>query len=181
VDLAADGSQRVLDIPANIFQPEQSTHFVRLEMRDAAGKVVSRNFYWVPSKLTVFDWSKTEYTYTPAISYPNMQALRTLPKSQIRGTLTTTNHVLHVRLENPSHALAFQVEVRGFTDDGKPILPLLWSDDFVELMPGEHRDLTAELPKTTAANQASIIVSGWNTNTLKLGANLAANAGTGAE
>jgi exo-1,4-beta-D-glucosaminidase len=110
-----------------------------------------------------------------------MQALRTLPKSEIRASLTTTNHILHVHLENPSHALAFQVEVRGFTADGKPILPLLWNDDFVELMPGESRDLTAELPKATAANQASIIVSGWNTNTLTLGAKLADNAGTGAE
>jgi exo-1,4-beta-D-glucosaminidase len=181
VNLDADGSQRVLDIPAAIFQPEQSTHFVRLEMKNASGKIVSQNFYWIPSKLTVFDWSKTEYTYTPAISYANMQALRTLPKSEIRASLTTTNHLLHVHLENPSHALAFQVEVRGFTADGKPIIPLLWSDDFVELMPGEHRDLTAELPQTTVANQASVIVSGWNTNTLTLGAKLAANAGTGAE
>jgi exo-1,4-beta-D-glucosaminidase len=48
VDLAADGSQRVLDIPADIFQPEQSTHFVRLEMKNSAGKIVSRNFYWIP-------------------------------------------------------------------------------------------------------------------------------------
>ena len=108
VNLAADGSQRVLDIPASIFQPEQSTHFVRLEMKDASGKVVSRNFYWIPSTLTVFDWSKTEYTYTPAISYPDMQALRTLPKSQIHATLTTANHTLHVHLENPSQALACQ-------------------------------------------------------------------------
>ncbi|MGB7197851.1 MAG: glycosyl hydrolase family 2, partial [Acidobacteriaceae bacterium] len=142
---------------------------------------VSRNFYWIPSTLTVFDWSKTEYTYTPAISYPDMQALRALPKSQIHATLTTANHTLHVHLENPSQALAFQVEVRGFTADGKPILPLLWSDDFVELMPGEHRDLTAELPKDTTSDKASVIVSGWNTNTLTLGAKLAATAGAGAE
>jgi exo-1,4-beta-D-glucosaminidase len=86
-----------------------------------------------------------------------------------------------VHLENPSHALAFQVEVRGFTSNGEPILPLLWSDDFVELMPGEHRDLTAELPKDTPANQASVIVSGWNTNSLTVGAKLTRNAGTGAE
>jgi exo-1,4-beta-D-glucosaminidase len=110
-----------------------------------------------------------------------MQALRSLPKSDIRATLSTTNHVVHVHIENPSHALAFQVEVRGFTADGKPIIPLLWNDDFVELMPGEHRDLTAELPKTTAANQVSLIVSGWNTNTLTVGAKLTPNAGTGAE
>jgi exo-1,4-beta-D-glucosaminidase len=129
----------------------------------------------------VFDWPKTEYTYTPAITYANMQALRTLPKTQIRANLTTNNHILHVHLENPSHALAFQVEVRGFTADGKPIIPLLWSDDFVELMPGEHRDLTAELPKATEANQASVIVSGWNTNTVTLGAKPVDHASAAAE
>jgi exo-1,4-beta-D-glucosaminidase len=181
VNLPADRSQRVLDIPVNIFQPEQSTRFVRLEMKNALGKIVSQNFYWIPSKLTVFDWPKTEYTYTPAITYANMQALRTLPKSQIRASLTTTNHILHVLLENPSHSLAFQVEVQGFTEDGKPIIPLLWSDDFVELMPGEHRDLTAELPKATNASQASVIVSGWNTNTVTLGAKPVDHASAAAE
>lgn len=168
IDLAADGSQRVLDIPDIVFQPQQSLHFIRLEMKNASGKIVSRNFYWIPSKLTVFDWTKTKYTYTPAIAYANMQALRTLPKSQIRATLTVANHELHVHLDNPSRALAFQVEVQGFTADGKPILPLLWSDDFVELMPGEHRDLTAALPKATAADQVSVVANGWNTNTVTL-------------
>jgi exo-1,4-beta-D-glucosaminidase len=150
-------------------------------MTNASGKLVSRNFYWIPSKLTVFDWPKTEYTYTPAITYANMQELRTLPKSQIRATLTVANHELHVHLDNPSHALAFQVEVRSFTANGKPIIPLLWSDDFVELMPGEHRDLAAALPKETAADQASVVVSGWNTNTVTLGAKLAVHASSAAE
>ncbi|MGH9615297.1 MAG: glycosyl hydrolase 2 galactose-binding domain-containing protein [Acidobacteriaceae bacterium] len=169
IDLAADGSERVLDIPANVFQPDSSMHFVRLEMRDKSGKVISRNFYWIPSKLTVFDWSKTEYTYTPAIAYANMQALNTLPKAQIGATLTVANRDLRVHIENPSRSLAFQVEVQGFTANGKPVLPLLWSDDFVELMPGEHRDLIAELPQGTDASHLQVIVSGWNTNTLKLG------------
>ena len=168
IDLAADGSQRVLDIPAGIFQLEQSIHFVRLEMKSASGKIISRNFYWIPSKLTQFDWAKGDSGYTPAVEYANMQALQTLPKSQIRGTLTIAKHVLHIHLENPSDALAFQVQVRGFTTDDKPIIPLLWSDDFVELMPGEHRDIAAALPAHTDGNRAMILVSGWNTNTLKL-------------
>lgn len=168
INLAADGSQRVLDIPSTIFRPEDSTHFVRLLMKNASGKIVSRNFYWIPSKLTRFYWKKTNHTHVPNQEYANMQALRTLPKSRIRGTLKIANRVLHIHLENPSHALAFQVQVRGFSAGGKPILPLLWSDDFIELMPGEHRDLTAALPEHTAMDQATVLVSGWNTNTLKL-------------
>ena len=168
IDLTADGSQRVLDIPSSIFQPENATHFVRLEMRDKAGKVVSRNFYWIPSKLTVFDWPKTDYTHTPAISYANMQDLNTLAKANIRGSMSIRGRELRVHLENPSHALAFQVEVVGKDAKGHTIIPLLWSDDFVELMPGEHRDLTATLPESSAAAGTTVAVSGWNTNTLTL-------------
>lgn len=162
IDLAADGSERVLDIPASIFQPENATHFVRLEMRDKAGKVVSRNFYWIPSKLTVFDWPKTNYTHTPAITYANMQDLKTLAKAEVHGSLTIQGRELRVHLENPSHALAFQVEVVGKDAKGNVILPLLWSDDFIELMPGEHRDLTATLPANADARGTTVEVSGWN-------------------
>ncbi|MGC1781396.1 MAG: sugar-binding domain-containing protein [Acidobacteriaceae bacterium] len=169
VDLAADGSQRVLDIPARLFQPENATHFVRLEMTDKAGKIVSRNFYWIPSKLTVFDWPKTNYTHTPAITYANMQDLNTLAKADIRGSMGIRGRELRVHLENPSHALAFQVEVVGKDAKGHTIIPLLWSDDFIELMPGEHRDLTATLPENAAAGGTTVVVSAWNTNTLALG------------
>lgn len=165
IDLAADGSQRVIDIPDSVFQGP--THFVRLRMTDKSGKVISRNFYWIPSKLTVFDWPKTNYTHTPATTYADMQDLNSLPKADIRASMTIHGRELQVHLENPSHALAFQVEVIGKNAKGETIIPLLWSDDFVELMPGEHRDLTAMLPANSEGT--NVVVSGWNTNTLTLG------------
>ncbi len=168
IDIAADGSQRAIDIPTNIFQPEDSIHFVRLELKKQSGEIVSRNFYWVPSKLTEFDWPRTDYTHTPAKVFENMQALRSLPKSQIYGTLTMTGREVYVHLENPSHVLAFQIELAAQSTDGKPIIPLLWSDDFIELMPGEHRDLTATLPENYAAAAPTVVVTGWNTNPLAL-------------
>jgi exo-1,4-beta-D-glucosaminidase len=168
INLAADSSQRAIDIPSSIFQPEDSLHFVNLELKDKSGKVLSQNFYWIPSKLTQFNWAKTDYTHTPAISFANMQALRKLPTSQLRGTVTVKGRELHVHLENPSQALAFQVQVQGVTADGKPIIPLLWSDDFIELMPGKNRDLTAELPEHVRGNDATVVVSAWNANPLKL-------------
>lgn len=168
INLAADGSKRVFDIPDSVFEPNPSIHFVRLEMRDASGKIVSRNFYWIPNPLTQFDWKKTDYTHTPAITFADMQALQSLPRSRVRAELTIVNHTLHVHLENPSDALAFQVQVRGFANADNPILPLLWSDDFVELMPGEQRDLTATLPKNIAAEQTKVVISGWNTNSVTL-------------
>lgn len=66
--------------------------------------------------------------------FENMQALRKLPKPQIRGTLTMCVRKLHVHLENPTQALAFQIQLAARDMDGKPVIPLLWTDDFVELM-----------------------------------------------
>jgi exo-1,4-beta-D-glucosaminidase len=165
VDVAADDSQRVINIPAGIFQPANSTHFVRLELKKQSGKVVSRNFYWIPNPLTNFDWSDPD---TPAKSLENMQALRSLPKSQVRGTLTIVGRELRVHLENPSNALAFQIQLAASSADGKPVTPMLWSDDFIELMPDEHRDLTAMLPERFAGAAPTITVTGWNIDPLAL-------------
>ena len=171
VDIAADGSEHAMDIPASIFNPDDTIHFVRLELTKKSGEVISRNFYWIPSKLTEFDWAKTDYTHTPAKQLANMRILRTLSHATIHGRLTMQGRELHVHLENPSHALAFQVQITAIAPDGKPVIPLLWNDDFIELMPGESRDLTAALPFKYIGAAPSITVTSWNTNPLKLQAN----------
>lgn len=178
LDVGADGSQHAIDIPADDFlevrnQPDTSVHFVRLELKNAAGQVISRNFYWIPSTLTVFDWKKTDYTHTPAAQYENMQILHTLPKSQVHGDLVLQGRELHVYLKNLSHTLAFQVQVSAIASDGKPLIPILWSDDFVELMPGESRELTAPLPSQYKVENPAVIVSGWNVSPTTLHPNMA--------
>ena len=57
---------KALVIPDDKFSGASSLQFVELSLKNADGEVVSRNFYWVPTKLTEFDWSKTDYTHTPA-------------------------------------------------------------------------------------------------------------------
>ncbi len=168
VNIAADGSLHALDIPAGIFQPDNSIHFVRLELKNGSGMVVSRNFYWIPSRLTEFDWAKTDYTHTPAKTFANMQALRTLPASQLRGVLTAGGRELRVHLENSSQSLAFQIQLAARTAGGLPVVPLLWNDDFIELMPGEQRNLTAELPETYRGATPGVTVTSWNTKPLSL-------------
>ena len=46
---------------------------------------------------------------------------------------------------------------------GDEILPTLWSDNYVSLVPGEKRELTARLP-TAALGGARpvVVVTGWN-------------------
>jgi exo-1,4-beta-D-glucosaminidase len=157
----ADSSLKVLTIPDDKFAAASSLYFVELTLKDPKGAVVSRSFYWLPAKLTEFDWSKTDYTHTPAISHENLTALRQLPKAEVESSLVIEpNGTLSVRLHNPSKALAFQVNVNAVDKAGQDITPLPWSDNYIELMPGETSVLTAK--PSIAEAPAAVVVSGWN-------------------
>ena len=69
-------------------------------------------------------------------------------------------HVILLKLENPSAALAFQVHAAIRGKDGSLIAPVLWSDNWIELTPGESRTLSALLPED--AGTPVVEVDGWN-------------------
>jgi exo-1,4-beta-D-glucosaminidase len=69
-----------------------------------------------------------------------------------------------VTLENPSKAIAFFVHLavrKGA--EGEEILPVLWEDNYVTLMPGERREVGASWESTDAAGATPVVaVDGWN-------------------
>jgi len=88
-------------------------------------------------------------------------ALRQLPKARVESSLEVeADGALRVHLHNPSSTLAFQVAVTALGKDGSDISPLPWSDNYIELLPGESRTLLAR--PLNAEPEASIVVSGWN-------------------
>jgi exo-1,4-beta-D-glucosaminidase len=162
----ADAPKQALSLPNSIFSKD-GVYFVQLELKNKQGEIVSRNFYWVPAKLTTWDWSKTEYTYTPAIEEENMQALRSLPQAKLDAKATRTLSGVAVTLHNPSKNLAFQVAVAAQKGNGEDITPALWSDNYVELMPGESLTLNGTIPESLVA-QTSVVISGWNISRIVL-------------
>ena len=66
-----------------------------------------------------------------------------------------------MHLENHSQALAFQIHAAARTASGGLIAPVFWSDNWIELTPGESTTLTALLPQD-AAGTPVIHVDGWN-------------------
>jgi exo-1,4-beta-D-glucosaminidase len=161
----ADSSTRILSIPADIFNSGSKVYFADLTLKGANGEVVSHNFYWIPAKLTSFDWKKTDYTHTPAIEHEDMTALLSLPKATIQTQMriadSSEGKKIELHLTNPSKALAFQISFAARTKSGELIAPVFWSDNYIELMPGEGRTVTAVLPKNAAAD-SDVLLSGWN-------------------
>ncbi len=165
VNAAADSSQRVLVLPSSLNSGMERIFFIDLTLTDSTGRVVSRNFYWVPYTLTTFDWAATMYPFTPAERYPDLTALTRLPPATVEAhaevASTGRGRQIRLHLENRSATLAFQLQAAVRTASGALVAPVFWSDNWIELLPGEARTMTALLPRD-APSAVLVDVGGWN-------------------
>ena len=104
-------------------------HFIRLELRDAAGELLSDNFYWRNGE--------KELDY---------QALNTLPAANLEVTaekISPEKAVLTVA--NNSSTVAFANRLRLLdAETGSRILPVLMTDNYITLLPGERRKIEVD-------------------------------------
>jgi exo-1,4-beta-D-glucosaminidase len=166
VDIAEDSSVRVFALPD--IDGLSGTYFVSLELRDASGAAVSRNFYWLSTTPETLDWDKSNWYYTPTRTFADFTALNGLPQVDLQvtaqnaeqGSVRTTT----VTVTNPGKTLAFAVHLKVTQGSGgAEVLPVLWEDNYFPLLPGETRRITAtyraqDLGPATPA----VAVDGWN-------------------
>jgi len=124
-------------------------HFLRLELK-RGGRVVSENFYW------------------RGLEEDDFRALRELPKVKLEAA-TRREHgagrwQLITELHNPSARPALMVRLKVVRDtSGDRILPAIYSDNYVALMPGERRTIRTEVAdRDTRGEKPRITVEGFN-------------------
>ncbi|MCX7048905.1 MAG: hypothetical protein NTX50_25890, partial [Candidatus Sumerlaeota bacterium] len=138
--------------------------FVKLQLKDAAGKLLSDNFYWLRGQGTA--------------DYKSLQKLPLVKiNSKMRIEAAGDEKLVRVRLENPTGHLAFFIQLaltKGMGGaggvsgaGGAEILPVLWDDNYFSLLPGETRELTARLNAHDLGGDEKITleVGGWNIQT----------------
>ena len=168
VDVDADSVQKVLQIPEVPSDVEPTVYFIHLDLKDATRRLLSSNFYWLSTKKPKFDWEKTTRRSTPITSYEDMTRLLDLPKMHLNATAhlrpAKDGESVQVRLKNTSAALAFQVRLA--VEAGKrreEILPVLWEDNYVSLLPGEERTVEARFHrKHSIGSHPTLKIGGWN-------------------
>ena len=166
VDAPADSTQRLLVLPA--LKDAGPITFVRLTLDDAAGKRVGGNFYWLSTKAEVVDYAKSKWYVTPTASFADFTALAKLPATKVTVASHTERAgeqaVTRVTLENAGPALAFFTRLKLSKAAGsEEILPVLWEDNYVSLLPGEKRTLTATYRSRELGPAEPVVeVSGWN-------------------
>jgi exo-1,4-beta-D-glucosaminidase len=162
VEVGPDGSVKVFQVP----EPAgvTPTYFLSLSLEDASGRVLSRNVYWLSTKPDVLQWEKTQWYYTPLTQYADFGGLSQLPKAEVKAGARFESGVARVTLENPSSSLAFFVHLavrKGA--NGDEVLPVLWDDNYVTLLPGEKREIAARYaPKDLGSATPVVALDGWN-------------------
>jgi exo-1,4-beta-D-glucosaminidase len=84
-----------------------------------------------------------------------------LPQAHLEATAEIEGRKICLRLKNASNALAFQVRAAARTSSGELIAPVFWSDNWIELTPGETTELVAQLPDDISGTPV-IQLDGWN-------------------
>ncbi len=165
LDVPADSSLRLflLPEPAGI----SGAYFVDLRLTGADGRPISSNFYWLSTRPDVLADTSTWYM-TPVKAYADLTALGGMPAAALRVSATSTRSsatgVTRVTLRNPGKTIAFfnRLQVtRGRAGD--EVLPVFWQDNYVSLLPGETRTITARYSlKDLGGARPAVVVSGWN-------------------
>jgi exo-1,4-beta-D-glucosaminidase len=167
LDLAPDSSTKAFDLP----RPDglTPTYFLKLELRDATGKLLSDNFYWLSLKADVLDWNKRKDTvYTPQKEFGDLTGLNTLPTVKVaimkRIDFAGKNPFYTFIAENTGDSVAFMVHLRLTRGKGgDDLTPIFWSDNYFSLLPGAKKTVTARFD--SAALQGAtpeLVVEGWN-------------------
>jgi hypothetical protein len=130
-----------------------AVHFLRLTLAQES-RVISENFY------------------LRGAEEGNYRAIRELPKVNLRASSRVerkdTRWYLTTELHNPSDHPALMVRLKVVREkSGDRILPAIYSDNYVALMPGERKTIQTELAHAdTRGENPKIVVEGFNTGSV---------------
>jgi len=128
-----------------------STHFLKLELRDAKGELISSNFYWRGEP-----------------GYPDLLTdLNELPKvtleAKVERSISGGKQMVTVTLHNPTNSVALMAHLQLRDSSGERVLPVYYSDNYVSLVPNESKTITIEAAQQDSMDKgATVVVDGWN-------------------
>ncbi|ETK33290.1 glycoside hydrolase family 2 protein [Microbispora sp. ATCC PTA-5024] len=167
VTAPANASTQVLTIPA--LTGLSTTYFLRLQLKDAGGAVVSDNLYWYSTQADVLGNKSNWYRTTPK-TYANLTGLNSLPSNSgvtaaAARTASGGRETVTITLTNTSATtLAFflRPEVTAGNGGGE-VAPVTYSGNYLSLWPGESTRITASYLTADLHGQAPYLrVRGYN-------------------
>lgn len=143
--------------------PNQITpvHFIKLRLMNKKGREVASSFYWRSTDVYKGAWTMTG----PAVG--GFEALSRLRKATLNAKAqlkrNSRGQVVQVKLHNNSDALAFFTQLQLVHENGDPVKGAFYTDNFINLLPGERKEVSIELNKSASeTGKLKVQISGLN-------------------
>lgn len=146
----------MIDFPTDLTQ----VHFIKLRLFDEKGKEVSDAFYWRSN-----DKYEGRKTLTgPATS--GFEPLAQLKEVQLKAKSKLTKddkwQTMELEVKNTGSSLAFFIQLQYLDENGKPVRPSFYSDNFFSLLPGESQKIKIETSIDNLPAGGQFVIKGWN-------------------
>jgi hypothetical protein len=128
--------------------PASGAHFVKLELLDEHGKLLSQNFYW---------HAKNE---------GDLQQLNSMPQAKLEEMVRGKHGGVQVKVTNSGKVPAVAIRLTLRDTKGQRILPVYYDDNYISLLPGESREIQIQSPGAT--RDSRVTLDGWNVEPTKL-------------
>lgn len=149
----------------------EGIQFLFLTLLDDSGEELSRNIYWLSGKKDKLFGESTKKTwfYRPMTETADFSSLQDLPQTTV--SVETEIHVeeewrtVSLCLTNSGEKIAFAGQLDIIGEDGHLVAPVFWSENLVTLLPGEVREVTAQVMNVDYEGEISIAVNYINGET----------------
>lgn len=145
-----------IDFPAGITQ----VHYIKLRLLDDHGKQVGSSFYLR---------SKDKYEGKNTMTGPTtsgFQNLNELPSVKLKTRMKTyvkdDRRYIEVDVKNNGSVVALFTQLQVLGDDGKPVRPSFYTDNYFSLLPGESKHVVIDTSVRDIHGSNSLVVKGWN-------------------
>ena len=173
VDINANSSKNITKLP--VISNISDTYFISLKiLKD--GIEIDDNFYWLSKKQDILDYEAKVpnwYYHTPSKQYADYSNLKNLERVNltysIHKKIENESTIFEIKMNNSSDKIAFFTEMRILDKKSREsILPVIWSDNYITLLPKESKTYTATIKNKHLNNKkVDFVFKGWNTDSKK--------------
>jgi hypothetical protein len=133
---------------SDVLSGNKGVSFVDLDLKNANGKLVSHNVYWIAGN-------------------NDFKSLNDLPAASVNVTVVNATGSMNekkwtLEFRNTSDRIAFFINPQ-LVAEGEEIAPSLWSDNYFTLTPKGSLTITVSCPSAALSHgKQSLKVDGWN-------------------
>ena len=167
-NIALNSSKEIYQIPE--IKNVSETYFLDLRI-EKAGEEIANNFYWLSTKNDILDYNAVVpswYFHTPSKQYADFNALNSMPAAEVSAEFTRNQRgdevEFIVELKNKTNKISFFIHPNIVDNQSRnTILPVIWSDNYISLLPGESRELKAVIKNNYLKNTEPVLnLKGYN-------------------